>query len=213
AYTIFFIIIAALFLGCWNALKEIVGERAIYRRERMVNLKIPSYVASKFTVLGGLLVFVQCPILLGIVYAGANLQGDIPSMLGVTILTALVALAIGLAISAAVRTSETATSIAILIMIVMILMAGAIVHPHEMGGAARFVANFVASKWGFEALLLQDSAGRPSWTVGSDHNSMAAPFFPANQQVGPGSGVFILFIMLISLVAGTIAILKAKDTH
>jgi ABC transport system ATP-binding/permease protein len=213
AYTIFFIIISALFLGCWNALKEIVGERAIYRRERMVNLKIPSYVASKFTVLGGLLVFVQCPILLAIVYAGASLQGYFPYMLGVTILTALVALAMGLSISATVRTSETGTSVAILIMIVMILMAGAIVHPHEMGGAARFIANFVASRWGFEALLLQDSAGRPSWTTGSEHNSMANPFFPADQQVGPATSILILFLMLIALMGGTIAILKAKDKH
>ena len=52
--TIFLLIISAIWLGCSNAVREVVGEWAVYQRERMVNLKIPSYLGSKFTVLGGL---------------------------------------------------------------------------------------------------------------------------------------------------------------
>ena len=59
ATTVFLMAISAIWFGCSNAAREIVGEWAIYHRERMVNLKIPSYVASKVAVLGGLCV-VQC---------------------------------------------------------------------------------------------------------------------------------------------------------
>ena len=60
---------AGLWFGCSNAVREIVGEWSIYLRERMVNLKIVPYVASKFAVLS-LLCVIQCVTLLGIVHWG-----------------------------------------------------------------------------------------------------------------------------------------------
>ncbi|MGA2035553.1 MAG: FHA domain-containing protein, partial [Thermoguttaceae bacterium] len=46
--TVFLLALAGLWFGCSNSAREIVGEWAIYHRERMVNLKIPSYIGSKF---------------------------------------------------------------------------------------------------------------------------------------------------------------------
>jgi ABC transport system ATP-binding/permease protein len=63
--TLFLMALAALWFGCSNSVREIVGEKAVYRRERMVGLGIVPYVASKFAVLGGLCL-VQCLVLLGI---------------------------------------------------------------------------------------------------------------------------------------------------
>src|SRR5262249_13052775 len=51
--TLFLMALAAFWFGASNAVREVVGEWAVYHRERMVNLKIVPYVASKFTVLGG----------------------------------------------------------------------------------------------------------------------------------------------------------------
>ncbi|MEM3342572.1 MAG: FHA domain-containing protein [Thermoplasmata archaeon] len=51
SYMAFFSSISALWFGALNASTEIVKERAIYRRERMVNLRIIPYVTSKFVVL------------------------------------------------------------------------------------------------------------------------------------------------------------------
>ena len=48
---VFGLIMAALF-GPPERIEEIVGEWAIYRRERMVNLALGPHIASKFTVLG-----------------------------------------------------------------------------------------------------------------------------------------------------------------
>ena len=76
---------------------QIVGEWAIYRCERMVNLKITSYVASKFTVLG-LLCLIQCLAPLTIVYWGCRLKGPWLTMFGVLVLASLTGLALGLLI-------------------------------------------------------------------------------------------------------------------
>ena len=229
-YTIFFLIVSAIFLGCWSALREIVGEWAVYRRERMINLKIPSYVASKFTVLGGLLGLVQCPILFAIVYDGAGLKGPWLAMLMILILTSVVALAIGLIISAVVRTSEAATSVSILIMILMILMTGAIVQSHHERQSARPITHFIASRWAFEGLLLLESDERGRWEVPGrsapvgptgdnlhtqkpNETNMAERFFPESQRFGTPISVVILIMMLVVLAAGTMSILKMRDIH
>ena len=46
--------VAAVWFGCSNSAREIVSEWAVYQRERMVNLQIVPYLASKFAILGGL---------------------------------------------------------------------------------------------------------------------------------------------------------------
>jgi ABC-type multidrug transport system ATPase subunit len=45
---LFFLVVAAVWFGASNASQEIVTEQAIFRRERMVNLRLGSYLASKF---------------------------------------------------------------------------------------------------------------------------------------------------------------------
>ena len=63
AKTLFVTALVAIWFGANNAVREVVAEGAIYRRERLVNLKIPSYLLAKFTVLSGIAV-VQCALLL-----------------------------------------------------------------------------------------------------------------------------------------------------
>ena len=51
----FFVVVSCVWFGTSNAAREIVTERAIYLRERMVNLRLFNYVLSKYILLGGLL--------------------------------------------------------------------------------------------------------------------------------------------------------------
>jgi ABC-type multidrug transport system ATPase subunit len=55
----FLMVVAAIWFGCNNAARDIVGEWTIYKRERMVTLKLIPYVFSKLAVLLGLCIF-QC---------------------------------------------------------------------------------------------------------------------------------------------------------
>src|SRR5690242_19823757 len=88
AVSLFLQLLAALWFGCSNAVREIVGEWAVYQRERMVGLKLLPYVAAKLTVLGGLCLL-QCAVLLGIVHWGCSLKGPWPPLLGFLLLSAL----------------------------------------------------------------------------------------------------------------------------
>ncbi len=70
----FLMVVAAIWFGCNNAARDIVGEWTIYKRERMVTLKLIPYIFSKLAVLLALCIF-QCAAMLGIVYFGCGLHG------------------------------------------------------------------------------------------------------------------------------------------
>jgi len=65
-------IFTAIMLGASNSSREIVKEQAIYRRERLVNLRVTPYLLSKVTVLSGVCL-VQTLLLVTVVTMGLNL--------------------------------------------------------------------------------------------------------------------------------------------
>src|SRR6185369_1136818 len=101
---IFFLVVASVWFGTSNAAREIVSERAIYLRERMVNLGLVNYVFSKYLLLA-LFCILQCACLLGIVFFALGLPGGgqaFGEMLGGLVATALSAVAVGLLLSSVV---------------------------------------------------------------------------------------------------------------
>lgn len=122
--TLFIVSIIAVWFGANNAIREIVAEETIYRRERLVNLKIPSYVLSKFAVLSGL-ALMQCVLLIfGLIGFERLRIEDFPMVLLILYLTALGGSALGLLISAVVNSSEKAVGLLPLIMIPQLLFSG-----------------------------------------------------------------------------------------
>ena len=232
---VFLLSLAALWFGCSNSAREIVGEWAIYHRERMVNLKIPSYVASKFMVLGGLCVL-QCVVLLGIVHWIAGLEGPWLAMFSVLLLTAIVGLAIGLTVSSLARTSEVAIALLPLILIPMVVLAGVMQPIHKMSPAVQVLAHCMPSRWGFEGLLLLEIEERPTCSPpviqvpapppaipekpepdedeSTEEQDMAEKFFPRKtERMGVRPGVMALMAMLVALVVGIHLILRSRDVH
>src|SRR5262249_32486667 len=153
---LFLLCLAALWFGASNAVREIVGEWAVYHRERMVSLKVPSYVASKLPVLGGLSAG-QCAVLLGIIHWGCSLKGSWLAMFGVLVLLSLVGVALGLMLSALARTSETAITILPIVLLAMVILAGAMHPVHKMPSLSRPLCHAVPLRWSFEGLLLLES--------------------------------------------------------
>jgi len=232
--TIFLMALAALWFGCSNSAREIVGEWAIYHRERMVNLKIPSYVGSKFAVLGGLCL-VQCAVLQVIVQVGAGLRGPWLGMFLVLVLTSSIGLAIGLTVSALAKTSEVAIAMLPLILLPMVILAGVLQPLHKMNALGTTLAQVMPSRWAFESLLLLEAHQRPTWTPPAapalppgidqakpeeegpkeaDEQDMAERFFPqATDRMGVRAAVLALSTMLVVLAAAIHAILRARDVH
>lgn len=122
--TLFIGAIVSIWFGANNAIREIVSEAAIYSRERLVNLKIPSYVFSKFTVLCGIALF-QCLLFVGILASMGRLKtGDFLSVTFLLYLTSLAGIATGLFFSALVNSTEKAMSVLPLILIPQLLLSG-----------------------------------------------------------------------------------------
>jgi ABC-type multidrug transport system ATPase subunit/pSer/pThr/pTyr-binding forkhead associated (FHA) protein len=155
---IFLAIVAAIFFGCFNASREIVRERTLYRRERMVNLGIGPYLFSKFFVLGaaglaqaGILALA----LRWLVGTGANVLVQ----WGVLGLTTLASTAMGLLLSALVAaakkgSSESAMALVPIVLIPQIVLAGFLTPMNQPGktyiGAA---AAPMVSRWATQALF------------------------------------------------------------
>jgi ABC transport system ATP-binding/permease protein len=225
ATTIFLTALAALWFGCSNAAREIVGEWPIYRRERMVTLTIPSFMAAKLTVLGGLCLL-QCLILLGIVAMGAGLQSSLPAMFALLALVSLVGVSIGLLVSAVAKTSEVAIAILPLVLLPMVILAG-VLHPlHEMNRGVSMLAQMMPSRWAFEGMLILESEKRPVLSLGglpgqedvaveSDgQQDMAEHFFPAEtDRMGVVASCLALLLTFGLVVGGVYACLRLRDVR
>ena len=151
----FILALVALWFGTSVASREVIRERAIYNRERMVNLRLLPYVGSKLFVLMMIVSF-QCALLFGTLklldVAGLmSLQGKFggfPQLL-VMLLTGMVGVALGLFISAVVKTSEMATSLVPLILIPQILFSGLVGVPIGIG---RIVGVVMPATWSFDEM-------------------------------------------------------------
>ena len=158
----FILAIVAVWFGTSISAREIIRERGVYERERMVNLGVLPYVGSK---LGNLstIVGAQCVLLFGTLklidiadrLAGGAIGFSMPGVmlglpqLAVTLVTGMVGIAIGLLISAVVRTSEMATSLVPLMLIPQIVFSGLIGVP---AGAAKVIGLAMPTTWAFDEM-------------------------------------------------------------
>ncbi len=156
AYTpmaLFLMAISAIWFGCSNSAREIVGELAIYRRERMVNLKIPSYIMSKFTVLG-FICALQCAMLLGIVDLFLGFGAVWGWLYFFLVLCSLAGVGMGLLLSALVATPEAAIALVPLLLIPQVILGGLIMPIGDMKSSVmKGLTVPMVARWGFEGML------------------------------------------------------------
>jgi ABC-type multidrug transport system ATPase subunit len=149
----FMLALVAVWFGTSISAREIIRERAVYNRERMVNLGLLPYVGSKLFVLS-LIVGLQCILLYGTLklfhFTGMmKLPGNALAQLLVMILTGMVGIALGLFISSIVKTSEMATSLVPLILIPQILFSGLVGVPQ---GVSKAVGTIMPATWSFDQM-------------------------------------------------------------
>ena len=149
---LFLLSVAALWFGTSNSAREIVAEKAIYTRERMVNLQIPSYVLSKFFVLA-VLCLIQCVMMVEIVHLSLGLEASFLWLTGITYLASLAGLSIGLCLSSMVKTSEAAIGLVPLVLLPMVILAGGILPVKDMNKTSRTAALAMPSRWAYEGMI------------------------------------------------------------
>jgi ABC-type multidrug transport system ATPase subunit/pSer/pThr/pTyr-binding forkhead associated (FHA) protein len=175
----FFLVVAAVWFGTSNAAREIVSERAIYMRERMVNLGLFNYVFSKYF----LLVFfciVQCTILLLIVYFSLGFNGGIVAFaveLANLVAVSSVSVGLGLLLSTIVTSSEAAMALTPIALIPQVVLGGLIV-PMTTNTFLKWPMLLVPARWGYQGVVAQERmaiADDPSWVIDLRNPTLQSP--------------------------------------
>ena len=143
----------AFWLGCSNVARELVAERAVFRRERMAGLSVPSYTISVFLA-QALVGALQCAAMVALTWpAHLSLQSS-PLAAFVTLgLSMMSGLAMGLVVSSLAASEVTAISMLPLLLLPQLILGGFIQVYKEMGTALQSIATLMPVRWAFEALL------------------------------------------------------------
>jgi ABC-type multidrug transport system ATPase subunit/pSer/pThr/pTyr-binding forkhead associated (FHA) protein len=239
AVAIFFVTVAAVWFGTSNAAREIVSERAIYVRERMVNLGLFNYVVSKFVLLS-LVTVIQCAVLLGIVFFALGFSGGLPAFgvgLVTLIATAMNSVAIGLTLSTVVVSSEAAMALTPIALIPQVVLGGLMV-PMTTNPNLEPLMLIMPARWGFQGLAAQERLAvksEPAWVIDLNRPSLSSlenfitggKFYCAEAQIASDSlngawgftrfelawlPIVVLGAMMVFVLALTLLILKRRDS-
>ena len=153
---LFIMVLATIFSGLLNACREIVAERAIFKRERRVNLQIMPYLMSKIVLLWAI-GLMQSLILIIVMRSIISLHANTAEVFLVLAATSLASTIIGLLISAIVVAETQAMSFTNLILIVHLVMGGC-VFPLDQDWK-KLLASPLISRWATEALLDSELRG------------------------------------------------------
>jgi hypothetical protein len=165
----FFVVVSCVWFGTSNAAREIVTERAIYLRERMVNLSLVNYVLSKYVLLSFFCVL-QCTMLLAIVFPALGFEGGFGAFLLellAMVAVAMNAAALGLLLSTIVASAEAAMALTPIALIPQVVLGGLMV-PMTTNPVLKPLMYLMPARWGFEGSIAQERtaiANSPAWVI------------------------------------------------
>ncbi len=203
AQLLFLLTTIATWLGTVDSAREIVKERAVLAREAAVGVRLSAYLASKLALLWTL-VIVQV-LLLGVtVFALQPLHeptGTTAAAIAILALAGITSVAMGLLISASVRSDEQAMSLIPLALIPQLLFGGAIVPIARMGEPVKALSAAVFEQWVFAGVgTAVDMNGRIAADRGFAHASRYGPDF---FDLSVGSLLLILAAFVIVFLGAT----------
>ena len=174
----FIVIIFSMFIGSLSQMREIVKEDQIYRRERLVNLKILPYVFSKVWV-AGILSLYHAFAYVGIHYLAFDMPGGVLEFVLIYITMIFLVFSgmmIGLFASAWSSNANTVPMLVILLIMPEIVLSGALI---SVPGPVSMPAS---TRWSFEAFMSitgigSDIAADPCWKLPKElRNVMSIDF-------------------------------------
>lgn len=146
------LLVAAALMGTAMSIRELVGERSIFRREYAVGLSPGIYFLSKVLVLGGA-AFVQGLVVTGIANIGVpgadGTAGTLRVGLAIAALTSVMVVA-GLALSALITSNEQAMPALVGVVMIQLVLSGALFDIHDQAVLAQ-VAWLSPSRWAYAA--------------------------------------------------------------
>jgi ABC-type multidrug transport system ATPase subunit/pSer/pThr/pTyr-binding forkhead associated (FHA) protein len=188
------VVLALTQLGTFGAAYEIVKERAIFKRERTINLKVSSYVLSKALVLGGFgVIQVVCALIvlgLRVRLPSTPVLQLMPSAsveLFVTLLLAVLAsIGLGLFISAVVPNADVVLYVILAQLFLQIVLAGTLFPlpkgPLSMVVISSWTVDATGSTVGVRELNLQSEVCRVVETVGGGGSQVMCSAAPLSDE-------------------------------
>ncbi len=146
---------SGIWIGIFNTIQEVCKERAIVKREYMSNLRLTTYIMSKYLVqliisLAQTLVFVGLfTVLMG------NLPSEgvvLPCFVEIFItmwLTIYSSSALGLLVSSVMKNGDRAMAVSPFLLIIQLLFSGIL---FTLEGASKIISFFTVSRWSVESL-------------------------------------------------------------
>jgi ABC transport system ATP-binding/permease protein len=187
---------SAVFMGVALTIRDLVGERAIFRREQSVGLSACAYLGAKIVVFG-VAATIQTAILTAIVVLGKGGPTRGPVVAGSATVefyltlaaTAWVAVIVGLAMSSVAKSNEQ-----VLPMLVVSIMTSMVFSGGLIPVSGRLVLDqvswIVPARWGFAA------------TASTADLCNIAPLMPANERLWSHSASWWLLDMTMLTVLG-----------
>ncbi len=208
AQIVFWIAFDGFFFGLTYGLLQIVGEMAVFRRERLAGLSVGAYVASKVTALLPVLALVSA-VLLGVL----RLLGRLPAvgwhvyalLFATIVIEATSALALGLLASAAVSNAAQAALALPMLCFPQVLFGGAIVPVDQMATPGRAMSFVLSNRHAFEALGRDLNLDRYTTTL----PAMSA--YGNTFHGGTGASLIALASFAIALTLATVWVLDRKS--
>jgi ABC-type multidrug transport system ATPase subunit/pSer/pThr/pTyr-binding forkhead associated (FHA) protein len=153
---LFLAAIIPFLIGALSSVREIVKEKAIYQRERTVNLRIIPYLSSKGAV-GFLFALYTAAALLILKLAAVDFShlglGEILLYYLIIMLSVMSGVMWGLLISAVAPREEQAMLLLIVVVVVQMVFSGGILPLDQLGTAGEAIGYTTSSKWAYDALV------------------------------------------------------------
>lgn len=211
---------SAIWIGLFNSIQEICKERVIVKREYMANLRLSGYVLSK-VVLQAFIGIIQAVLLSEIFLKLIDKQkeGIFFEHYSIEIvftiwLTILASTAMGLIISAFVKSGDKAMTIAPFVLIVQLLFSGIL---FTLEGAGKKISYCTVSRWSVEALGSIAHLNRLELKMQKDYPMLeheAESFFKATKGHVSHSWIILAAMTAICIVCSIVVLRRiAKDSR
>lgn len=203
--TLFLLSVYGVMVGGLAQMREIVKEQDVYKRERLVNLRLFPYIMSKVWV-AALLAVYGGTIYTVVHYLAFDMPGGVTEFIYIYVSLTLATMAgmmLGLFASAVAPNANSAPLIVVLLMLPQIVLGGALVPLPQT------ITSPISTRWAFQAFMAatgpgSDVAADACWTVLTEDEQKALTLDQKNAQCNcmgvnalheescghPGLGVF-----------------------
>lgn len=202
---LFMLLVSSLFFGSINSCRELVKERPIYIRERLLGVRPELYLLSKLVILA-LKGALSVTILVSMVSFLIPLPWDRAEFFQALLFcwgSYLGGVGLGLTLSALVSNAEQAGTLVPVVLIVQMVLAGAFVKPEQMTSPVAELSVLAVCRWSLAGLgYLSDLNQR--------FHDLGLPYATADYFLRPGLVWSVLLPLLGLHLSAPLAVLYLK---